>query len=1095
MGSEERVTKESWRAAVTRWGDPVYGLALLLTNERRAAEATTIGAFRRVYSATVPAEPELTLYTVLAQAHHPRRIPDLRRPLRKGVLPRALIQILPIDRLLLGLWLLRNINGAQLASIFSYSPAQVVERLAGLLRRSLPDNGADVEAHLTLEQWLWHRLGLTTDHADHLRICPQCQIAQQHWHAAIDQFRTSLHAATYNQRLSLDGVAVLEDALLAVEGQSEADAEQPWWLQRRVWLPALLACVGLITLGLVVPWGGGSTAGSAAPPTTRAIVQAALDAWGQPLDSATLHQRVVASANMLRAGDLQTTDVWLAGAGSSAHRVEVRRGNTLIEWQLADNGARFEYGALPEATSCQWNTGYPPNLNRFVSNALTFTVPPAEQQAARDARLRQGAYGVGYVALQRALAAPDLRSFGVRTENGAAMAVLSYTDTRLIPRQQVLLRIDLQSHQLRTVQLVSDAGGQTQVRDIWRLEVNETTGATISTTPPPWAEAIQRDRLIDPACPALDPDVVISLRRVAALPWNWYLPSTLPSGTTNAALLASGNALYNNDALLMGSSADINAVYVGPDRWISVSGVDYLQLRRTPTADTIQRGLWTLTIDDVDGSGVLRARLERDPERNYAWTPALEIWAWGLTRDELLAVVDSLSEVNIATWRTLDSQFLDARPLSASASNTLLQSLAALEPQPNQAIHTTSAATVRDWPQFMGDAARVQGQTGAIADPYAIPASMRYPTFVRREQWLVASAIPGSTTAWRDTRTLADNTLFALQTYDGQRFNVYDLPSGSAYTSVAAPSGYTMRQPGSDLLLNMLLNTASITATQQNGQLQLEQERSEAGSPYDDTSFGISSSREPWQSDLPAGIRLQRLWLDQQTFLPQRFEILHRATDGRETTLRTVTITGREVVAPPPAAELVKLPPLPADILRFEVNNNGSSRPVEPLYTPGWRSQTYNWPGSAEINAYNERSPTTFTSNNPYDDLRLGHWDTFQPSALWRQTQYYLSDDQQNVVTLTQGPRRLMRNVLRYSASDPESLWTTSRRIPVVIGGVARDAWLLQDTYNSALVVEVDDVLLHFSGDIGDWQLIIARLPELVRLDQIDGPKDRIVLP
>jgi hypothetical protein len=70
----------------------------------------------------------------------------------------------------------------------------------------------------------------------------------------------------------------------------------------------------------------------------------------------------------------------------------------------------------------------------------------------------------------------------------------------------------------------------------------------------------------------------------------------------------------------------------------------------------------------------------------------------------------------------------------------------------------------------------------------------------------------------------------------------------------------------------------------------------------------------------------------------------------------------------------------------------------------------------------------------------------------------------------TQAPRHVLRHVLRQQPRGFESAnatdWKSSRAIPVTIVGKQREAWLLQGNIESVLVVEVDDLALHFNGPV-----------------------------
>jgi hypothetical protein len=74
------------------------------------------------------------------------------------------------------------------------------------------------------------------------------------------------------------------------------------------------------------------------------------------------------------------------------------------------------------------------------------------------------------------------------------------------------------------------------------------------------------------------------------------------------------------------------------------------------------------------------------------------------------------------------------------------------------------------------------------------------------------------------------------------------------------------------------------------------------------------------------------------------------------------------------------------------------------------------------------------------------------------------------VVTLRQGPRALLRNMLRRNNGSFGSGYVyndarvSSRQIEVTIANQQHEAWLLRNNAASALVVEIDDVLLYIQA-------------------------------
>lgn len=113
-----------------------------------------------------------------------------------------------------------------------------------------------------------------------------------------------------------------------------------------------------------------------------------------------------------------------------------------------------------------------------------------------------------------------------------------------------------------------------------------------------------------------------------------------------------------------------------------------------------------------------------------------------------------------------------------------------------------------------------------------------------------------------------------------------------------------------------------------------------------------------------------------------------------------------------------------------------------------------------------------------------------------RSTRYKLPDA--NVITLTQGPRALLRMMLRQTdgasgtftsaayGSTPSPQY--SKQVQVTIAGEPHDAWLLPTPTEAALVVEINDVLVYISGP--------ANYVDGVLLEQLPALKwEPVVLP
>lgn len=1067
------MSNEAWRAAVARWGDPIFGLALLLTGQRPAAERATVATFRRVYSAAPPTDPEIALYTALAQHDQPTRWRIGGRWSRRSALPRIVREIAPRDRLLLALWLLRGVSGAQLTAILGTPSAEIVTRLAALLRRITPApaeravdpaDSTDAAAHLTLERWLEQQLGLTAAQSEHARICADCRVAQQRWQAALDDLRKPLADLARGQHLTQPAIDALEDALVA----STDPAADVWWQQRRFWLPAFVSGVGLLLVALVVPWSDTREAVTTAPPTASLLVQRTLDAWTSPPADGTLHRRVLAINTTLRDPNPVVTDVWLAH-DSPTHRVEVYRSDQLVEWQLAEGSGRFRYGGMPALNSCRWNTGYSGHFERFDDAALSFRISAEEQQTVRDARLRQGAYGTGYLLLRQALTAPDLRSFGTRVQDSTTLMVLSFTDDRVSPRQQVLLQIDPVTDQLYAAQQVIRIGGQSQVRDLWRLQTQDMPASGIPNTIPDWQPIKQLEQLVDPTCPALRPEYTVGLRQLGALPYDWYMPQPLPSGITSVALFSAQPQLNTGTAAIFAGFAALDTLYIGPDRWLSIAPAAPTRWQSTPTmidSRPHERNGWYVQLQPPQVDQLWHGTLIQAQPATARAPQNLELWGAGWSQEELLAVVDALKPFDAQTWRELDHAFIDPQPLSTQARDTLIAALDATTRSSQQTAYTA-----------INIAVRVERAPSLPADPFFMPYATRPPAQLTREHWLIGAT--SGQERLRDVWSLPDGTIYLAQIDDGVQLRHYSLPDGSQRIFGSSTMPLRLYTPDRQMLAAILSSSNPVSYAEQGSALLIEQPVPNLHQRHLHQLYNPQIGQNQTLDRTPDGDGVLRLWLDRATMLPQRLDIVHRSAQGQETPIGSIVVSERRLLDQAPDAALLTMPPLPDDTLTLQ------DEPVPllaaPLSDTSWTSRSFTWPHDVGVSVTDERPPTLAWAQLSAAALTQNTWDSFNPALTWRQTRYQL-DQSNQIITLTQGPSNMMRHVLRYSVQDADQHWTSSERLSTTIAGVPRDAWLLRNTTQSVLVVDLDDVLLHFAADepvLRDF--VVAHLPDLRR--------------
>jgi hypothetical protein len=1048
---------EAWRAAATRWGDTLFELALLMTNRRVAAETATVSAFCRVFADPPSTHLEQALYSALLQQQ-----PRWRQPLRDRVLPRTLTRIEPIDRVLLGLWLLRNVDGEAMAAIVGQPAQAVVARLVDVLLCTTNIPRADTVAdgdHLTLAQWLEAEFGLRPPAHTHIRICPRCRAAQASWQRAIETLRATLLEILKKEHLPQTCVDAIEDRLL----MQQFAGTQRWWQDRRVWIPAFFGGIALLLAVLVVPWNGRDSLSTAAPASAHVLVQEALDAWTTLPVTGTLHRQVWAIDPRLQTSDPLITDLWLGAADTGQHRVEVRRNNQLVEWQIADGKGRLDYAGQPAFSSCPWRTDASAMFRMLDQEALTFRITPEQQRTVREARLLQGAYGTGYAALQRALSANDLRSFGVRRENQRSFVMLSYTDRQAVPPRQILLRIDPVTKHVFGVQEVTLGSGQTSTRDLWRLQIHEEVQTGISAGLPRWPQSATRDTLFDATCPALNPRNVVSLSTLAGDSQPWHLPRSLPQGITRAALLTLNPIVTYIDYTPLGVPRESVATFLGQDRWLSISDLD-LHVTNQP-ATRLERGPWLVDVNRQPRPGVWSITLRLAQERGDPYGRSIFLYAGGWTQDELLAMIDTLRPFDPQVWIDLDAAFLDARPLPPSVYERIKGALTTLKPQPDGTLYSETRTTVRVNPVWLN-----------LSDPFHLPETIRTPETVIRKQWQVYR--DSELTSFRDITSLPDDTPYTVQTRDRTQFKLYTSVDGRVYSRSANISSFQQLQPGVEMVRSILRTSDPISILAQDGEWVLQQ-----ASPYRYVTMSFEFSdpglqQTPWTGGLGEGTIVRRLSLDRDSYAPIQFAVLHRDQEGLETPLLITRMMDRRNVDTPEPAALLDIPPLPDDVVTMKVTTSRDVTIEAPASSPITR--TLNWRASPEVVIGAERYPGPSADSLSPAVLWQQRWDSFMPSNAWYQTVYHFPPGD-FPVTVTQGPRLLMRHILRYQSAQHG--WTESHALSVTIAGRDHTAWRLSDSRTAVLVLEVDDLLVHIAGPIDFLEgPVLDHLPQLVWL-------------
>lgn len=1024
---------DGWQGPIVRWGDALYGIALLLTDDRERATQQTVATCARVLAAP-PADVEAALFGDLLAQRWPRR-----RFARSHVLPLPLRRLAPADRAMLALWLLHGYTGTRLATLRRCTPEALVPRLEGALRRLMDDELPRFPALPAADAWHgWIAADLG------LRAAPDRPPAE--WLALLDAARTRLRDAIGRSGLPPLAREEIEEAIL----RRREELETPWWRRPGGTLGLVLLGVALGALLVIAPWRRVQPPPTAVAPDARELVSQALANWESAPLSGTLHRRVWArDPSPSDAPAALITDVWIE-ADDARHRVEMRRGSTLVEWQLGDGRDTLLYAALPGNATCRW-----PDLPLLGARAARrLAAPPEQQRAALRARLQLGAYGLGYTALRDALAADDLRSLGTRVANGLTLTILAYSVPPTDGPRELLLWIDAQHGELHRVQEVVATGAQSTVQDLWRLELRERLPTGVVQRPPEWRRSSgSRQPLFDPGCLVLEPQLVVSLRALAANSSLWgvpWLPSNPPPGIDEAILIAS----HQGSAL--------RAILRGPERWVTLSVTGRLQPNQGQ-----RHGDWIVELRQERGRwlGVLCWQPAR-----WSFCPTnMLLTAAGWSQAELLALIDSLAPVDLRTWQALDDLFVEPQPLDPDLRSLLRSSAAVLERE--QGLR---------YLRLRREQALLQPPSHA-RDPYVPRPELLYPAVLGDEYWIewAAYASGGPLTHVqrfaRRTR-LADGTLVAAELWDGSQYLTYNAREGLARVQKDLDG-----QPWTTLLT---LNNAApdqvllALALSAPPEAQLEPTPESWRITYAVppgaqaltlawlTLLGLDPT--PQQIALLSSERyLARITIDRATRRPQRAELLASARDGQAQLRGVITIEEQRALPAASAVAISAPPVLPDDTFIVEERASGFPRLIAPAAAlePPARFLVWNEPHNATV--VRNQAPNRSYLRRPeiFVQALYSGFQSLDDTGLINITTYHLPAlDQRVEVTVRQGNATLLRHILRRVAALEAPTERASRPLTVMLDGTPATAWLIETAPRPVLIVERDNLLLHISG-------------------------------
>ncbi|NJN16465.1 MAG: hypothetical protein HC822_09440 [Oscillochloris sp.] len=314
---------------------------------------------------------------------------------------------------------------------------------------------------------------------------------------------------------------------------------------------------------------------------------------------------------------------------------------------------------------------------------LPLALQPDAQSAALQTRLGTGPWMIPPFYLQQAAAASDLRLLGRQRDGERTVQILSFSGISPLAqpidapgataeRVTVLLAIDPSDGMLYSAtELAGPPGGVQTSRITWRLIEEEFQQITSANNPfsitRAWngiGEFPARPRPLpaDLAVPAIpEANVIDPLRVLERSNDTFYAPATPPAGVDRALLLGSSVQTFNPrvDGLL----------YLGPQRRLLLRQIFASD---PPAGEELQIESWQAALTPGRNQRYI-ARLERLPESQRHIRVLIE--AYGFSRAELLAVIESLQPFDLAALAAQQELFARPEWSDVEARSLLLQAL------------------------------------------------------------------------------------------------------------------------------------------------------------------------------------------------------------------------------------------------------------------------------------------------------------------------------------------------------------------------------------------------------------------------------------
>lgn len=1037
----------TWERALGRYADRIYRLALLRDpHPERAAQATAT-AFRALDWTTTDLDDQVESRLLAA-------FPALGRIWRKDRLNgirAAFWRLQPHPRLALALRLTRGYDPPAIAAVLGRPEEEVRRMLVDAIATLAGD--ADRELRDECRRSRMARLDEHGAERAHVLTCADCQAAAPRWEQTEQSLCEEIVRVTAPMSLPRPALEQLRAGL-----RGGAAHNPPIWRQPALLQGALIVGVIVAVLVLVIPQRSTPT-GARAPRTARDLLAQAVARYGSaPEGTGVLHRRYAVETEAPRT--LLTAETWINAQQPAQHRMQLNIEQQIQEWQAGDGDGRLRYFLMNDAL-CR--PGYSREALALRALHVWKMDGPAQAELVA-ARWRLGAWALGRHYLEAALDADQLRSLGTITqeENGTSGAIVTLAAEGRTISGTLLLRLNATTGELREVREVVDDNGVAHSRTPWRLLDEEWIPAVdarragIFTTPPMTSrprELLRTAPLLDPGCPALSDEALISLpQRLANTPSgpSFFWMSPTPPDTTQ--IVAASQTLRtgaNRARSLPGWTA---MTYIAPGKRLVLRGT--LGFSFGSEDDVEQAGEWRVhfTAAGQQRLNGVAVRTVAETQQQGGTEEPFEFFSEGWSRDELLRALATAKPLQLGDTVNAGLPVYDPITLPPAVEAIIEPALRAIERPAGQTLHGVfdyrmremqSAATLQDpyhaasangtsefWAAYDGDGQRAGYRTILLLNPKQIRWADWKVVDERRIYYPGLGVVENVPDEATDQMVRLEESVRDILRYS--LFDVAESPPGTITLRGAVP----------------------ITATDL-----LDAQRAQSQSRW-------ASLIWPWMVDLDFDFVTYRRTFDQRT---GRLVSAEAWADvgGQLTLLERLTVERLETLAS--AGDNLDHV-LPSVIPMLDVhfaalatrNTRFFSRLDDALIASrvalwGWRDPAVADFASATLPAQDGEPRFWFEQIDDVLDTRAAV-----------RLRYQLASGQH--ITLLEGQKAYLR--LSLLQTPPE--WTSSRATQVLIGGVARTLWLMSDDGDRRwAIVDVGDttIVVSYTSPLADAEI------------------------